>query len=322
MTKSSETGGSDVLRRALRWEASGVLLALIVLCTVLAFFSPNFLNSYNLTVVVRQASFVGLVALGQTLVLLLGGIDLSLGACASFSAIVGCLSLKSAGVHPWLVIPLTALFGLSLGLTNGLFVAYLRLNPFIVTLASGAIFAGLTLVITKGYPVRPLGPEFTVFGQGDFLGVPLPVVVFLAAAAILVWMLSFTPFGRNIYAIGGNRDAAVLAGIRVARVEMFAYGLAGVFAALAGILYASRMDSGQPAVGEGWLMGAITAAILGGTSLKGGQGTILGTVFGTLLMAVVSNGLSLLNVSGYWERVVVGAIVLVAVLTDLLRTRD
>ncbi|HEY5952733.1 MAG TPA: hypothetical protein VIT18_00120, partial [Terrimicrobiaceae bacterium] len=136
MTKSSETGGSDVLRRALRWEASGVLLALIVLCTVLAFFSPNFLNSYNLTVVVRQASFVGLVALGQTLVLLLGGIDLSLGACASFSAIVGCLSLKSAGVHPWLVIPLTALFGLSLGLTNGLFVAYLRLNPFIVTLAS------------------------------------------------------------------------------------------------------------------------------------------------------------------------------------------
>ena len=120
----------------------------------------------------------------------------------------------------------------------------------------------------------------------------------------------------------GNRDAAVLVGIPVARVEMFAYGLAGMFAALVGVLYASRMDSGQPAVGEGWLMGAITAAILGGTSLKGGQGTVIGTVFGTLLMAVVSNGLSLLNVFGYWERVVVGAIVLVAVLADLLRHRE
>ena len=130
-----------------------------------------------------------------------------------------------------------------------------------------------------------------------------------------------TPFGRNTYAIGGNRDAAVLVGIHVARVEMFAYGLAGMFAALVGILYTSRMDSGQPAVGEGWLMGAITAAILGGTSLKGGQGTILGTVLGTLLMAVVSNQLSLLNVSGYCERVVVGAIVLIAVLIDFLRTR-
>jgi ribose transport system permease protein len=310
------------LKQVLRWEASGVLIALIVLCLVLSLVSPNFLNSYNLTVVIRQASFVGLVALGQTLVLLLGGIDLSLGACASFSAIVGSLMLKSAGVHPWLVIPLTALFGLSLGLLNGLFVARLKLNPFIVTLASGAIFAGLTLVITKGYPIRPLGPGFTVFGQGDILGIPLPVTIFLGAAAILVWMLRLTPFGRNIYAIGGNRDAAVLVGIPVARVEMFAYGLAGMFAALAGILYASRMDSGQPAVGEGWLMGAITAAILGGTSLKGGQGTVIGTVFGTLLMAVVSNGLSLLNVSGYWERVVVGAIVLVAVLTDLLRHRE
>ena len=158
---------------------------------------------------------------------------------------------------------------------NGVFIAYLRLNPFIVTLASGAIFGGMTLVITKGYPIRPLRPGFTIFGQGQLLAVPLPVAIFLGAAAVLVWMLALTPFGRNIYAIGGNRDAAVLVGIPVARVEMFAYGLAGMFAALAGILYASRMDSGQPAVGEGWLMGAITAAILGGTSLKGGQGTNL-----------------------------------------------
>ena len=309
------------LKQALRWEASGVLIALIVLCLVLSLVSPNFLNSYNLTVVIRQASFVGLVALGQTLALLLGGIDLSLGACASFSAIHRLPHAQIGRRSP--------LVGHSLDRAVRIEPGFVKwpvcCAPQTESLHCDSRLRGnlhsLTLVITKGYPIRPLGPGFTIFGQGSILGIPLPVVIFLGAAAILVWMLRLTPFGRNIYAIGGNRDAAVLVGIPVARVEMFAYGLAGMFAALAGILYASRMDSGQPAVGEGWLMGAITAAILGGTSLKGGQGTVVGTVFG-LLMAVVSNGPSLLDVSGYWERVVVSAIVLVAVLTDLLRYRN
>lgn len=308
-------------RRLLQLEASGVFLALVLLAVAISLAAPNFLSPYNLTVVARQASFVGLIALGQTLVLLLGGIDLSVGAAAGLSAIVGSLMLTGAGVHPWLVIPLTAGFGFLLGLANGLFIARLRLNPFIVTLASWEIFAGLTLVITKGYPIRPLGPDFRVFGQGEILGVPVPVLFFLGAAVILTWMLARTRFGRNIYAIGGNRDAAQLVGIPLARVEATVYGLAGMLAALAGILYASRMDSGQPAVGEGWLMGAITAAIIGGTSLRGGQGTIIGTVLGTLLMAVLTNGMSLLNVSGYWARVVVGGVVLISVLVDFLRRR-
>jgi ribose transport system permease protein len=310
-----------IFKRFLQWEASGVLLALIVLSTFLASASPNFLTTYNLTVVIREASFVGLVALGLTLVLLLGGIDLSVGAAAALSAIIGGLLLKFVGVPPWLVIPATALFGLAIGAVNGFFVSVLKLAPFIVTLATWEIFAGLTLVITKGYPIRPLGPGFTVYGQGAFLGVPGPVLLFLVAAAVLVWVLRSTRFGRNLYAIGGNRDAAVLVGIPVQRMELLVYALAGMFAALAGIMYASRMDAAQPAVGEGWLMKAITAAILGGTSLKGGQGTILGTVFGTLLTAVLANGLSLMNVSAYWARVVIGAIVLLAILGDLLRHR-
>jgi ribose transport system permease protein len=147
------------------------------------------------------------------------------------------------------------------------------------------------------------------------------VVIFLAAGAILTFVLARTRFGRNIYAIGGNRDAATLVGIRVWRVEFIVFGLAGMFAALAGILYASRMDSAQPSVGEGWLMGAITAAIIGGTSLRGGQGTIIGTIFGALLMAVLANGIVLLNVSGYWERVIVGFVVLIAILVDLFRRK-
>lgn len=315
-------GRAMSLGRLMQLDAAGIFLALALLCVALALATPNFLSAYNLTVVIRQASFVGLIALGQTLVLLLGGIDLSVGAAAGLSAIVGSLALTGAGVHPWIVIPLTGLFGMAIGLINGFFVARLRLNPFIVTLASWEMFAGVTLVITRGYPIRPLGPEFRIFGQGDVLGIPIPVVIFLGAAAILTWVLARTRFGRNIYAIGGNRDAALLVGIPIMRIEALVYGLAGMFAALAGILYASRMDSAQPAVGEGWLMGAITAAIIGGTSLRGGQGTIVGTVMGTLLMAVLGNGMSLLNVSGYWERVVIGGVVLVAVLVDLLRRRS
>jgi ribose transport system permease protein len=318
---AARPGWMDRLNRFRRWEASGILVALIVLVVVLGLTTPSFLSQYNLSVVARQASFVGLVALGQTLVLLMGGIDLSVGAAAGLSAIVGALLMTALGVHPYLALPITLLFGMCLGFVNGFFVARLRLNPFIVTLASWEVFAGLTLVITKGAPIRPLGPDFRVFGQSSILGVPVPVVIFLAAGAILTYVLAKTRFGRNIYAVGGNREAATLVGIRVWRVEFLVFGLAGMFAALAGMLYASRMDAGQPSVGEGWLMGAITAAILGGTSLRGGQGSIVGTILGALLMAVLANGIVLLNVSGYWERVIVGLVVLIAILADLLRRR-
>lgn len=303
------------------WEASGILVALIALVALLSLTTDNFLSSYNISVVARQAAFVGLVALGQTLVLLVGGIDLSVGAAAGLSAIVGSLMLTALGIHPYAIIPLTMLFGMGLGLVNGAFVAGLRLNPFIVTLATWEIFAGLTLVITKGYPIRPLGEQFRIFGQGEIFGVPIPVIVFLAAGAALIWLLSQTRFGRNVFAVGGNRDAAVLVGINARFVELVVFGMAGMFAALAGILYASRMDAGQPSVGEGWLMGAITAAILGGTSLRGGQGSIMGTIFGALLLTILSNGTVLLNISGFWQRVIVGLVVLVAVLVDLFRNR-
>jgi ribose transport system permease protein len=309
------------VRWLLRQEAGGILLALVLLCAGISVAAPNFLGSYNLLVVARQASFVGLLALGQTLVLLLGGIDLSVGASAGLSAIIGALILTRFATPPAVALLLTVGFGFVLGLANGFFVAVMKLNPFIVTLAAWEMFAGATLVITHGYPVQPLGEAFHQYGGGTVWGVPMPVVFFLLIAALLAWMLNFSRFGRNIYAVGGNREAAKLVGIPVERVEALVYGLAGALAALGGILYASRMDSAEPAVGEDWLMGAITASIIGGTSLRGGQGTILGAVLGTLLMAVLSNGMALLNVSGYWARVVVGAVVLVAVLVDLLRRR-
>lgn len=311
----------SLLSRFWVWEGSGVLIALVALTTLLALATDNFLSSYNVSVVMRQAAFVGLVALGQTLVLLVGGIDLSVGATAGLSSIIGAIALTQWGIHPYLIIPFTMAFGFLLGSVNGFFVAGLRLNPFIVTLATWEIFAGLTLVITKGYPIRPLGEQFGIFGKGEVFGIPVPVITFVVVALILIWMLSQTRLGRNIFAVGGNRDAAILAGIRVRWIEFVAFGLAGMLSALAGILFASRMDAGQPSVGEGWLMGAITAAILGGTSLRGGQGSIVGTVLGALLLAVLANGTVLLNVSGFWQRIIVGCVVLVAILVDLLRRR-
>lgn len=323
-TGGQKQGGrqSSLLTRFWAWEASGVLVALAALVLALSLATDNFLSSYNVSVVVRQAAFVGLVALGQTLVLLVGGIDLSVGAAAGLASTVGAIILVQFGVHPYLIIPLTMAFGFLLGSINGIFVASLRLNPFIVTLATWEIFAGLTLVITKGYPIRPLGEQFAIFGKGEVFGVPVPVLIFIAAALLLIWVLTQTRFGRNIFAVGGNRDAALLAGIPVRRVEFIAFGLSGMLASLAGILFASRMDAAQPSVGEGWLMGAITAAILGGTSLRGGQGSIVGTVLGALLLTVLANGTVLMNVSGFWQRVIVGAVVLVAVLVDLLRRRS
>ena len=310
-----------LFQRLRRWEASGILLALIILSGALALMSPNFLTLTNIPILLRNASFVGLVALGETLVILVGGIDLSVGTGAGLSAIIGALMLTKFGLHPFLALPLSLVFGLALGLVNGLLVAKLRLNPFIVTLASGEIFAGAILVITQGYPVRPLGSPFKMFGQTEIYGLPLPFLIFLACGLGLWFVLARTRFGRDIYAVGGNRDAATLVGIRVGRVEMAVFGLAGMFAALAGMLYASRMDAAQPTVGEGWMLSAITAAILGGTSLRGGEGAIVGTMFGALLLTVLQNGTVLLNVSGYWERVIIGGVVLAAVLVDRLRRR-
>ena len=319
IAQKNERRQASLISRFWGWEASGVMVALTILVLALSLATDNFLSSFNVSLVIRTAAFVGLVALGQTLVLLVGGIDLSVGAGAGLSAIVGAIALTQWGLHPWLVIPFTMAFGFFLGAINGTLVSLLRLNPFIVTLATWEIFAGLTLVITKGYPIRPLGESFTVFGKGEIFGIPVPVLIFIAAALFLIWMLTQTRFGRNIFAVGGNRDAAVLAGIPAWRVEFIAYGLSGMLASMAGILFASRMDGAQPSVGEGWLMGAITAAILGGTSLRGGQGSIVGTVLGALLLTVLANGTVLMNVSGFWQRVIVGAVVLLAVLVDLLR---
>jgi ribose transport system permease protein len=309
------------LKRFFQIKESGILLALIVMCVGLSVTTSTFLTQYNIGVVIRQASFVAIVALGETLVLLIGGIDLSVGYIAGLCSILGCLLMTTTNLDPYLCTLITLCIGLLFGTISGLFIAKMRLNPFIVTLAMGEVFAGLILVITKGYPVLNLPKKFTVLGQGMVGPVPIPVIIMLVLAVIMAYILHNTPFGRNIYAIGGNPSAARLVGIPVEKIKVSVYAISGMLAALAGMLFASRVNAGQPTTGAAWLMPTITAAIIGGTSLSGGEGTILGTILGAVFMGILANGIVLLDISAYWERVIIGAVVLIAVIMDILRSR-
>lgn len=309
------------LKRFFQVKESGILLALITMCFVLSVTTSTFLTQYNIGVVIRQVSFIAIVALGETLVLLIGGIDLSVGYVAGLCSILGCLLMTSTNLDPYLCTLIALVIGLILGTISGLFIAKMKLNPFIVTLAMGEVYAGLILVITKGYPVLNLPKKFTILGQGMVGPVPIPVIIMLIITIILAYILRNTPFGRNIYAIGGNQFAARLVGISVEKIKVSVYAISGMLAALAGMLFASRVNAGHPTTGAAWLMPTITAAIIGGTSLSGGEGTILGTILGAVFMGILANGIVLLDISAYWERVIIGVVVLVAVIIDILRSR-
>ena len=317
--------------RIFRIKELGILIGLIVLCLALSVRTDTFLSMFNLSVVMRQASYIGIVAFGQTLVLLLGGIDLSGGAIAGLSAILTTMIMTAGGVPPHLAVALGVVIGAVFGLVNGILVAYLKINSFIATLATGEIYAGAILVITEGYPVLKLPRAFSFWGQGLFrLPIPgtditvqilVPVIILILLLFVFLYTLTCTPFGRNIYAIGGNQKASRLAGVRVERTMLAVYAISGAAAALAGIILASRMNAGQPTIGSAWVMPCITAAIIGGTSLKGGEGTIVGTILGAVFMSVLANGITLLGISPYWERVIVGIVVILAVVIDVIRNR-
>lgn len=311
----------DLLRRTNVYREGGILVALIVVCVALSIAAPKFLSSYNLGIVIRQVSFVAIVAMGQTLVLLTGGIDLSVGSVAGFTAILGANIMAHTPLNPYVACLGAVLIGLTIGALSGFFVAYVKINAFIVTLGMGEICAGLNLVITRGYPVLGVPTTFNFLGQGMIGPIPFPVVIMLILTVVLTFILTSIPYGRAIYVIGDNENAARLAGIQVARIKMSVYAISGVLASLAGMIFVSRVNAGQPTVGPSWLMPSITAAIIGGTTLSGGEGTVIGAIIGAVFMGVLSNGIVLLDISAYWERVIIGLVVIVAVLLDVVRKR-
>ncbi|MFC4600721.1 ABC transporter permease [Cohnella hongkongensis] len=317
----SDAGQASRIRSILKTPESGIFLVLLAICVLLTIVRPNFADSYNLGILVRQFSFVAIVALGQTLVLLKGGIDLSVGAVAGLSGILSSWLMINSGINPYICVLIGILIGAVCGAINGLFITKFNLNPFIVTLATGEIFAGFILVITKGWAIRNLPESVLYLGQGMIGPIPVPFIIMIVLTVIFMYLLKNTPFGRYIYAIGGNESAARLVGIKIDKVKISVYAISGALAALAGIIMATRLAAGQPTIGDGWLMASITAAIIGGTSLNGGEGRVIGSVIGAALMGVLANAIVLLSISAYWERVIIGLVVLAAIVLDRVRAR-
>ena len=301
---------------------SGPLGGLIILVIIMTFLSPFFLTFANLFNVATQIAVIAILAFGQTFVIVSGGIDLSVGSVLALSSIVFGWATAVAG----LPLPVALILGLGAGagagLVNGLAITLGRLPPFIATLAMLSVARGLALVISGGQPLNPIPQVVRTLGGGDLFGIiPLPVILLVFMWALTTIILRSTYPGRCMYAIGGNEEATRLSGINVFRQKLLVYTLSGLFAAVAGLLLTARLASAQPQAGFTFELDAIAAVVIGGASLAGGVGSASGTLVGALILGVLRNGLNLLNVSSFWQQVVIGAVIALAVMTDTLRRR-
>lgn len=294
------------------------LIGLVLLCLVMMLVSNEFLTTSNLSNVLRQVSINAIIAVGMTMVILTGGIDLSVGSVMALS-MTGAAGAMLSGVSPAVAIPIAMGIGLLCGAINGFLVSYLKLPAIIVTLATMEIPRGLGLLYTKGYPLTGLPESFAFWGRGEFLGVQTPILIMFVVFLGAYLLLNHYPAGRYLYGIGGNEEAVRLSGIRVQRYKFLAYLLSGLTASIAGIVLASRLMSGQPNAGEGFELDAIAAVVLGGTSIAGGRGHIFGTLIGALTLGVLNNGLNMMEVSPYMQKVFKGVIILLAIYAGSLK---
>lgn len=291
------------------------MFILVIFLIAMAFLSDRFFTFKNLTNVGRQISLNAILALGMTLVIISGGIDLSVGGVCALGCCVCAKILNSTG-SSLLAIAAVLLIGLAVGAFNGFVVSKTGIAPFIVTLSTVSIIRGITLVMTNASPMPISNAAFKFIGQGTLLGIPFPIYITLILAIITAFVMNKTVFGRYVYAIGGNERSAVVAGIQVKKVKISVYMVSGFLAAFTAIIYTSRLSSGVPSLGDGFEMDAITAAVIGGASLAGGQGHIWGTMIGAVIIGILNNALNLLNINSYFQDIVKGVVVLLAVLFD------
>jgi ribose transport system permease protein len=307
------------MRRSTLTEFAGPIVALLIIFIVVALTTPHFLAIDNFQNIALQAAVLSIVAIGSTVVILTGGIDLSPGAMIGLLTMVLASLLKLQGWSLLIAIPAVLLCGALLGAVNGFFVAYVRIPSFIVTLAALSAFTGLALTVGGGTPIVSLSPELQEIFYGEILGIPLPLLYVVGLYAVAILTLNHTTFGREMYAVGGNEVAARLSGIRVKRIRMFAFLIAGACAAIGAVLLAARLNSGSPNYGTGIELQAIAAAVVGGTSLSGGRGHVFNTLIGVLIITVVQNALNLNAVSPAVQSIAIGAIILLAVGLDMWR---
>nr|WP_188093809.1 MULTISPECIES: ribose ABC transporter permease [Streptococcus] len=294
------------------------VIALIILMAVITIINSNFLTANNLLNLLLQVTSNALIAFGMTFVILTGGIDLSVGSILALSSALTA-GLLGSGMPVTLAILISLILGCILGMMNGLLISYGKLAPFIVTLATMTIFRGATLVYTNGNPItKGLSDTFLFqfLGQGYIVGIPFPVIIMFIVFIVLYVLLHKTAFGKSVYAIGGNEKAAYISGVKLNKVKIIIYSISGMMASISGLIITSRLSSAQPTAGASYEMDAIAAVVLGGTSLSGGKGRILGTLIGALIIGVLNNGLNIIGVSAFWQQVVKGVVILIAVLID------
>ncbi len=314
----------------------GAYIALVLLVIVISIISPEFRTASNFLNLLRQASFNGLIAFGMTCVILSDGIDLSVGSTFALSAII-CAEMLINGVPAGLAVAGALVVGTVLGTVSGILVTKGRLQPFIATLITMTAYRGLALIITDGKPISRLAASiesesgqflFKVLGKGNiefgpeanpWFSIPIPVIILLVALAIFWFILHKTTFGRRIYATGSNAKCANLVGVNTSKTKISVYAISGFLSALAGLIMISRLDSAQPTLGDGYELDAIAAVALGGTSMSGGRGKIMGTFAGVLIIAVLNNGMNILGVNSYYQEVIKAIVILVAVLSDRKR---
>lgn len=301
-------------------EKYGVLLFLILLILIFSAYNPRFISARNITNILTEVSIYGIIGIGMTYVILTGGIDLAVGSLLAFAAMCGAYVVAAGGgdfVLGWLVALLIACtVGTAVGYLHGKTITLFNIPPFIVTLGGLTIWRGMTLIINDGGPISGFGPGYRWWGRGDVLGIPVPVLVFLIVALVGYVVLRYTRYGRQVYAVGGNPEAARLSGLNVKAVVTSVYVIIGFLSGLAGFLLSARLGSAEAVAGITYELRVIASVVIGGTSLFGGIGGVGGTVIGALLIGVLSNGLVMMNVSAYYQQVIIGVIIVLAVAFD------
>lgn len=302
------------------FEKLAALSSLIIMMIFFSIFSEYFFTTTNLLTIALQTSVIGIIAIGQTVVIITGGIDLSVGSIVAFSGVTaGLLVERGLPLVPALI--LGVFIGAAVGIVNGGLISKANLPPFIATLGMMMVLRGLTLALTNGMPISSFDDSFVYLSGGSVFGIPNPVIYFISLGLIFNFILRRTVLGKDIYAIGSNEEAARLSGVNIVKVKLMVYGFCGFLSGISGIILASRLISAQPTEGSGYELDAVAAVVIGGASLSGGKGNIIGTIIGAFIMSTLRNGLNMMNVSGFWQQFVVGVVLLLAVYLDQKRKR-
>ena len=317
-TKSTGNSGNRFMELVLKYNTVVVLLIIFLF---FSFTSGSFLKPGNLINVIRQISINGIIAMGMTLIILTGGIDLSVGSVAALSSVIAATIANQANVIWWVSIPVAIGIAIILGLISGAFISFFNLAPFIMTLAMMTISRGLAYTFSNGKPVSGVHRDFLIIGKGDLFGIPIPALILVFVVVVTYILLRFMPLGRYIYAVGGNERAARVSGLNIKLIKVAVYGIAGFFTGIASVVVTSRLSAGLPQVAVGYEMDAIGAVVIGGTSLAGGKGGMLGTLVGVLIFGFINNGMDLLNVASYPQQIIKGIIIILAVLLDSARNK-